>query len=527
MPSYYYTMQKTVYDWAYHSEVSDKSSKSITNGSYWPRGKLLGGSSGINAMVYSRGNSRDYDQWEKLGNPTWGWKNALKYFKKSEDNLVSSIADSYEGKYHGKRGLLKINHHRWIEPFTKVIIKAVEEIGYKEIEDVHGPDYIGFTNLQATASDGERFSTAKAFLIPAGSRENLHIIKYSHVTKLVFDNEGKVAGVRFILNEAKELKALAKNEVILSAGAIGTPQILMNSGIGPEKHLKDLGIKIVTNLPVGENLQDHLIVPFIVKLHKSTSKPISKEEHLDNLYQYLIYRNGPLSSTGSVSLSGFINTLDKNNKFPDAQFHYFYFKQKDSSILNFLKVQGYEEEVVKSIMDVNEKQDVLVCWVVLLNPKSIGKLELRSSNPLDKPKIYTNYLNDKEDVDVIVRGIRMHQKLLKTKPFIEHEVENLKILISGCENQKYDSDNYWECYVRHMSTTIYHPVGTAKMGPDSDKTSVVNSNLKVKGLKRVRVVDASIMPIIVSGNTNAPTIMIAEKASDLIKEEFGFKHEEL
>lgn len=520
-------MQKTDFDWKYNSEISDKASKSIPNGSYWPRGKILGGSSAINAMVYSRGNSRDYDEWEKMGNPTWGWTNVLKYFKKSEDNLVSSIADSFQGKYHGKGGYLKIDHHRWIEPFTKVIIKAVEEIGYKEIEDVHGPDYIGFTNMQANAANGERFSAAKAFLIPAGNRKNLHIIKYSHVIKLVYDNEGNVSGVRFILNEQKELKVKAKKEVILSAGTIGTPQILMYSGIGPENHLKKLGINVVKNLPVGENLQDHLIVPFIVKLHKSTSKPITTQERLDNLYNYLIYKNGPLSSTGSVSLSGFINTLDRDSKFPDAQFHYFYFKQMDSAVAKFLKVQGYEEEVVKSIVDANEKQDILVCWMVLLNPKSIGKLELRSSHPLDKPKIFTNYLNVKEDVDIMVRSIRMHQKLLKTKPFIEHEVENVIVSIKGCKNLGYDSDDYWECYVRHMSTTIYHPVGTAKMGPDSDNTSVVSSTLKVKGVKGVRVVDASIMPNIVSGNTNAPTIMIGEKASDFIKEEYGFKHAEL
>lgn len=520
-------MQKTDYDWAYHSEVSDKASKSIPNGSYWPRGKLLGGSSGINAMVYSRGNSRDYDDWEKLGNPTWGWKDALKYFKKSEDNLVSSIADSYQGKYHGKGGFLKIDHLRWVEPFTKVIIKGFEEIGFKEIEDVHGPDYIGFTNMQANVVDGERFSAAKAFLIPAGNRQNLHIIKNSHVTKLLFDNEGKVSGVRFILSEQKELKALAKKEVILSAGAIGTPQILMYSGIGPENHLQKLGIKIVKDLPVGENLQDHLIVPFIVKLHKSTSKPVTTQERLDNLYNYLNYRNGPLSSTGSVSLSGFINTLDMNSKFPDAQFHYFYFKQMDSALATFLKVLGYEDEVVKSILDVHEKQDILVCWMVLLKPKSIGRLELRSSHPLDKVKIFANYLSVKEDVDIMVRTIRVHQKVLKTKPFVDHEVEELKVSISDCESLAKDSDDYWECFIRHMSTTIYHPVGTAKMGPNSDKTSVVNSTLKVKGVKGVRVVDASIMPNIVSGNTNAPTIMIGEKASDLIKEEYGYKHLEL
>lgn len=523
IPNFFIALQKSKFDWNYHTEVSDKANKSMPNGCFWPRGKLLGGCSAINAMLYVRGNSRDYDQWESAGNPTWGYEDVLQYFKKSEDNVVDSIADSCEGKYHGKGGLLKIDHQRWTDPITKVIIEAAKEIGCKYVEDINGKTSVGFTLLQSTALDGARYSTAKAFLIPAGHRTNLHIIKNCQVTKLLYDDKGAVTGVSFILNDSKEMKAMITKEVILSAGSIGTPQILMNSGIGPEKHLRSLGIDVIKNLAVGENLQDHAFVPLIFKLHKSTAAPITMEEHLDQLYNYLIYKNGPLASIGSACISGFFNTLDKNNQFPDTQTHYFYLKCKNPAVAGFLTIQGYEPVIVKTIADCNEDHDILMCWIVLLNPKSIGKIELRSSDPLDKPKIDANYLDEKVDVDTLIRGIRMHQKLLLTNTFKEHEAEYFKIPFNGSLNLEYDSDKYWESYVRHMNTTLYHPVGTAKMGPDSDVKAVVDYQLKVKGVKGLRVADASIMPKIVSGNTNAPTIMIGEKVSDFIKKDFGFE----
>lgn len=478
-------------------------------------------------MIYSRGNSRDYDNWEKLGNPTWGWNDVLKYFKKSENNLVESIANAHEGKYHGKGGLLKVDNYKFQEPIHKVIMNAAKEVGFEEVDDVNGPNFIGYTWMQGTVDNGTRCSTAKAFLLPAKDRKNLHIIKNSQVTRLKINSQGKVTGVNFITEKGKSVLVNVKKEVILSAGAIGTPHILMNSGIGPEKHLKQIGIKVVKNLPVGRNLQDHVIVPFFFRLHKSTSKPITKEDKLNNMYNYLVFKDGPLSSVGLISLSAFISSDDKESPFPDIQFHYFYFKQQDDDLKPFVTILGYDDEVKRSVLKDNEDHDVLVSWIVVLNPKSIGSIKLSSLNLLDKPKIFANYLDENEDVEKLLRGVRIHQKLTKTKTFKKHEAEDMKITITGCKSLDYDSDKYWECYIRHMSTTIYHPVGSAKMGPSSDKTAVVDSRLHVKGISGLRVADASIMPNIVSGNTNAPTIMIGEKAADFIKEDFGFIHEEL
>lgn len=479
-------------------------------------------------MLYIRGNSRDYDDWEELGNPTWDYKSVLEYFKKSEhltDNWVNELTDGY---YHGTEGELKVTPFRNILSIKTILYEAAFELGYIETMDANAHQTLGFNTALGNTYYGMRCSSATAFLLPAKRRSNFHVIKNAHVTKIELNDEGKADTVKFMI-DGKQYIAKSKKEIVLSAGAINTPQILMISGIGPEDHLKTLGIKTIKDLPVGLNLQDHLFVPYVLSFHKTRSEKQTLEELSDWMYMYAMHRVGPLSGIGATDLVGFINTLNNTEgQFPDIQMHYVSFQKEAPPLKMFLEKLGYIDEIVESIVDANQSGELLICLVTLLNPKSVGKIELRSNNPFEMPKIFANYLDEQEDIDTVLRGIRIKQKFVTTKNFQMHEAEEVKINIPGCSEIEFDSDEYWVCYIRHMSTTLYHPVGTAKMGPDSDKEAVVDSQLRVKGIKGLRVADASIMPKIISGNTNAPTVMIGEKAADFIKEEWAaLKHTEL
>lgn len=514
-------LQQTSFDWNYHAEKSDKHSKGTKNGSFWPRGKLLGGCSSLNAMLYIRGNSRDYNHWEELGNTGWGYDDVLPYFKKSEDCKVDYLVYQDEGKYHAENGPLKIGKYKSIEAIKIIVYEAAFELGYEEILDVNGEKNIGFNSALGNLYKGERWSTAKGYLIPAKKRPNLHIIKNAHVTKLDINQNGEIEGVKFTINHAKELTATAKKEVILSAGAVNTPQLLLLSGVGPEAELKKHNINVIRDLPVGENLQDHVIVPYIMGFHRSTAKELTIQELADAVYMYSQHNMGPLAALGATDLVAFLNTNSTDAQFPDIQLHMFFFRKNEQFTEEVLKKLGYTDDIIQSIVKANENQELVTLFITLLNPGSRGSIQLRSSNPFDSPKINANYLDDQEDVNTIVRGIRLMQKFMNTEIFKDHEAEEVKVQIDGCSKLAYDSDEYWECYTRYLSTTLYHPVGTTKMGPSSDPLAVVNPQLKVNGIQGLRVIDAGVMPKIPSGNTNAPTIMIAEKAADLIKEEWN------
>jgi choline dehydrogenase len=514
IPRLWVDLQKTKIDWIYHAEKSENASKSFPNGSFWPRGKLLGGCGSMNAMLYVRGNKRDFDEWGESGCVGWGYKDVLEYFKKSENNTAGM-----SGEFHGFEGPLKISKYGGSDPLKQVFLNAALELGYSENPDINGESQMGYTHSLGSVSEGKRFSTATAFLKSIQNRNNLKIVKNALVTNLIIDSKSRVEGVNFVIGETN-VKVFAKKEVILSSGAINTPQLLMLSGIGPKDHLKALGIHVRKDLPVGRNLQDHPIVILPIKFHKSPGHSFSDLEVSSEFIEYLKSGSGYFSHTGTMDLLGFIDTLNEKSEVPDIQFHHYTYYKKSHFLEKQLEILGFEEAVKESLRKGNEEADVTLVLITLLRPKSIGHIELRSSNPNDKPKIFPNYLSEQEDVETFIRGIKVIQKMFTTNSFIEHGAEFPRLNIPGCNGVSYDSHDYWECYVRHMSTTLYHPVGTAKMGPIHKSDTVVDPRLKVKGIEGLRVIDGSIQPDIVRANTHASIIMIGEVGSQLIKDDW-------
>lgn len=520
-----FSLQHTEHDWNFRAEVTDKASKMIKNGSFWPRGKMLGGSSSMNAMIYLRGFPYDFDDWVAMGNEGWDYATVLEYFKKSENNQAQDM-QKYE-KNHSTKGPLKVDYFHSGDGTRFVFLGAAGEAGYQLLHDFNGDDRIGFSYVQGTVANGERQSTAKAYLSPVVARKNLHVIKHAHVVDLEVDQAGQVTGVNFNYNATKNFVAKAKKEVVLSAGAVNTPQILMLSGIGPKAQLEQHKIKVVKDLAVGQNLQDHVYVPLFFGF-KKLKNMVDEKILSDQLFKYLTTRSGPFAYLNSLDLVGFVDSKSINGTKADIEYHHHAFERKSPTFLFFLRAIGYEDIVVQKLMEHNEKYHISVVWVVLANPKSTGEIVLRSNEPAEKPKIIPRYFEQAEDRETIIRGINLYAGFEESVSFKENEVQLVKINLPECP-YTYKSHEYWQCYTRMMSTTMYHPTGTAKMGPDSDREAVVDTKLKVKGIKGLRVADASIMPKIVSVNTNAATIMIGERAADFIKEEWTNKssHTEL
>uniref|UniRef100_A0A8D8CXV0 Glucose dehydrogenase [FAD, quinone] n=2 Tax=Culex pipiens TaxID=7175 RepID=A0A8D8CXV0_CULPI len=325
-----------------------------------------------------------------------------------------------------------------------------------------------------------------------------------------------------IIDDQYSLRAIARKEVIVSAGTINTPQLLMLSGIGKREVLTPQKIPVWMELAVGENLQDHVLLPIFFRLKtQSSNTRESLHDTLIRLFEFtLLDRSHPVFATGLTHILGFANTKSDLDLYPNVQFVNLFIGKGGVDALGFFEIAGYERNVIESLKTHVERQDVAVVWVSGINPSSRGSVRIKSANPYHHPKIVTGYFDVYDDVEVIREGIRIQQKIFSSKTFQSHKAKPLKIEIAECDSLTFDSDLYWDCYIRHMSTSFYHPVGTAKMGPVSDPNAVVDSKLRVYGVKGLRVVDASIMPKITSGNTNAPTIMIAEKASDLIKMEY-------
>lgn len=461
-------------------------------------------------MVFIRGNDRDYNRWELLGNSGWEYRDVLRYFKKSECNQNRGLSPLY----HNFDGILPIANFNDTDPITDILTAAVEECGVNYLDDLNADDYLGYGFAQGTVYDGRRVTTAKAFLTPASKRPNLDVITNATVSEIIIKHK-RAVGVRFILNGKKELVVRNRKDVILSAGAIHTPQILMLSGIGPKSHLQSLGIRVECDLPVGLGLQDHTSVPLFLKFHPIVSDLTPDEQIVQDFIEFVVNNTGQFTGIGSENLNMFINTK-KNSKYPDIQVTYFKFDHNTTDFETFVAQFGLVEPARTALVKESQTYDIVIVVIACLRPKSRGKVSLRTRSIHDPPIIDNNWLDHNYDVDTLVRGIKHQVALLKSQAYQMNEVEYIWPPLPACDSLFDKSKNkYYECYARQLTASSWHPVGTCKMSPQSD--GVVDHRLRVKGIDKLRVIDASIMPEIVSANINAAVIMIAEKGADCIK----------
>ena len=450
---------------------------------WYPQGRTLGGSTSINAMIYIRGHQHDYDHWKALGNEGWSYEDVLPYFRKSENN------ERFHDAYHGTGGDMNVTSQVQANPLSKAFVRGCQELGLPFNADVNGAEQDGVTFYDVTQRNVRRESAATAFLHPVEKRPNLTVISRALAAKVLVQN-GRAIGVHYL--RKKQLRtAYADGEVILSGGAINSPALLLRSGIGPADELRQLGIDVVHNLPgVGKNLQDHMDVYLTAE-----TAPVSynQEDRIDRAIrhgvQYLLYKTGPM--TACVCEAGAFIRSSADVESPDIQIH----------CLPAYVIDHGRQRVKGHGMTIN------TCH---LRPKSIGSVTVRSADPTEKPLIDPNFCGDPEGHDwkICIEGFRWGRRILNSealRPFIKREH------MPGADVQ---TDEDVRSYIRQWSKTDYHPVGSCKMG--SDELAVVDTQLRVHGIEGLRVIDASIMPTLISGNTQAPSIMIGEKGAAIV-----------
>ncbi|MCX7150184.1 MAG: GMC family oxidoreductase N-terminal domain-containing protein [Rhodocyclales bacterium] len=455
---------------------------------YVPRGKALGGSSSINAMIYNRGHPWDYDHWAALGNGGWSWREVLSYFKKSEHN------ENFQDDYHGQGGPLNVANLRSMNPFQEIYLEAARQAGFPLIDDFNGAEQEGVGIHQVTQKNGERWNAARAYLTPhLASRPNLTVITQARARRILFTGK-RASGVEF-LQEGELQVFQARRELILSAGALQSPQLLLLSGIGAGAELQEFGIPVIHDLPgVGKNLQDH---PDYVFNYRAKSLDLIGFSFAGSLHlmkeisRYRKDRTGLITTNGAEG-GGFLRRFP-DSPVPDFQLH-FVVGLIDNHVRKLHWGHGYS------------------CHVCLLRPKSIGTVSLASNDPVAAPRIDPKFFDHPDDLDAMVDGFKLTRKIMDAPALAN--IRSGELYTAGIH-----SDDEIREELRNRSDTIYHPVGTCKMGTDA--MAVVDARLRVHGLEGLRVVDASIMPTLIGGNTNAPTMMIGEKAAEMIRTDVG------
>ncbi|TAG42425.1 MAG: choline dehydrogenase [Cytophagia bacterium] len=489
IPAAYSKLNKSNVDWAFWTTPQKNVDNRVM---FQPRGKVLGGCSSTNAMAYIRGNAKDYDDWEQLGNKNWNYEAILPYFKKGENN------EQFDNAFHQQKGLLNVTFPKKFQtPLAKAFVNACQEIGMSENNDFNGEKQEGAGIFQFTIKNEKRHSTAQAYLMPALGRKNLTVLTFAHTKNVIIEND-KAIGVEFFLgknNKNITQKAFAKKEVILAAGAFQSPQILMLSGIGEKEQLEKHNITLKKELfGVGKNLQDHVfcVTSALCSQKVSANQMFKSLNQVTGLLQYLLFKKGLMTMSPLEACAFFKSDVTEDR--PNLQFH-------------FTPVHAGSYDIDLYNPDKYPTTDGFSILPTLLRPESIGEVSLNSSYCFDAPLINPNYLSSEKDVKNLIIAFKKSIETLETNSFsaFRKEIHYPK---------KCQSDDEILVHIKKTLETVYHPVGTCKMG--NDEMSVVDDELRVKGIENLSVIDASIMPTIVMGNTNAPVIMIAEKGADLL-----------
>ncbi|KAF9803208.1 hypothetical protein SFRURICE_002915 [Spodoptera frugiperda] len=496
-------------DWNYYTVNDGYSSQGLQKKSvHLTRGKMLGGSSGANYMFYIRGNKHDYEDWVAQGNDGWDWDTVMYYFKKSERFQDNEIMQTENRYFHNTNGQLGVSRPLWRKR-TEKYLRAFQQNGHNIIQDCNSDEQLGYVMPPYTIDNNVRQHTATAFIEPIKHRTNLFVLRNTLARKILFNRYKKAIGVQVKLPNNRIVNLLARREVILSAGAINSPQLLMLSGIGPSNHLQKFGIEVLHDSPgVGSHLEDHPVVLVPIAVEREPASVIDNIDLFTNLDKF-----------PTPCILGHV-TVNKSQSYPDYQTSIFplpAYSPITSMICSY--VYRLEDQVCDALSEANKDRRLLFPILSLLHPESTGKVRLRSPDPEVSPLIFNGYYSNKIDLENHARYVEDYISVVNTPYFRSIGAEVVNLRLPQCKSIPFGSHEYWKCFVLNTATTQWHPAGSCAMGPEG--RGVVDERLRVRGVAGLRVVDASIMPSITSGNLNAPTIMIAEKASDMIKADNG------
>ncbi|KAH1018880.1 glucose dehydrogenase [FAD, quinone] [Dendroctonus ponderosae] len=485
----------------------------IDNVCPYSRGKGIGGTSLLNGLVYSRGTPESYNRIAAMGNPEWSYEQVLPYFKKLENFHKNVKNVQVENDYHGFEGLVNVEYFPTNRHTTELFVEAAQTIGYKSI-DYNGPNFAGASVVHAVHKNGQRWDAGRAYIEPILNRTNLNISTNSYVTKILIDpNSNRADGVQFS-KDRRLYQAVARKEVILSAGTIASPQILLQSGVGPKTHLQQVGIPIVHELEVGSTFRDQ---PGMYGLYFVTnySDPNVVKGQREKLAEY-VKGFGLLGTSGSDALM--FASFNQSSPQPDIELEMTYLDPNDA----YRKTFYYNNETWNAIWNGTDGSKAFTIQTILLFPKSTGSIRLKSNDPYEYPLIDPKQLSDEKNIDIekLYQGVQLALKLVDSKPFRSVDAKFINRTLPACAEHEYLSKDYWLCYIRHTSYADNHFQGTNSMGPDPEKGAVVDSRCRVHGIRKLRVADASIFPFTVANHPNAPCMMVGERVSDLIKQDY-------